>query len=134
MLFWVIGMLRGKHGMGRILFERQAVHDAGQRWCDESPTAAANGIGAWARGLDSCRLRHYGHMRAARLAGGPPLFLPSLASVLDSLQLEGLHAYEKLIVDDEDHRGEIEHDERREGCPHHPLPSLGPLLGDPAPD
>jgi hypothetical protein len=48
MLFWAIGMLKGKHGVGRILFKRQAVHDAGQRWCDEGLAAAANGTGAWA--------------------------------------------------------------------------------------
>ena len=97
MSFWAIGMLRESMEWAVSCLKRQAVHDAGQRWCDESLTAAASGTGAWARGLDSCRLHHYGYMR-----GGPPIwraaFLASLASVLNSLQLEELHAYENSLL------------------------------------
>src|SRR5215470_6016969 len=46
---------------------------------------------------------------------------------------DGHGAGEDLLVDDEDHRGDVEQDERGEGSPHYPLPALGTQLGDPAP-
>ena len=48
----------------------------GQRWCDEGITTANNEAGARSSGLDSCRLRHYGHMKGGPPIGGPPLSLP----------------------------------------------------------
>src|SRR5215471_5113454 len=67
---------------------------------------------------------------AARRLGGPPLYFPSLASVRGWMERKGHGSGEDLLVDDEGHRGEVEHGERREGHPDQPLPALRPLLGD----
>src|SRR5215469_18134584 len=56
-----------------------------------------------------------------------------LASVRRGMEREGHGAGEDLLVDDEGHRGDVEHGERREGEVHRPLPALRTLLDDPAP-
>src|SRR5262249_434050 len=58
--------------------------------------------------------------RPAYLAGRP-FRSQSLASVRRGIEREGHGSGEDLLVDDEGHRGDVEHDERREGSPHHPL-------------
>src|SRR5215468_5825549 len=70
--------------------------------------------------------------RPAYLAGRP-CRCQSLASVRRGIEREGHRAGEDLLVDDEAHRGDVEHDERREGRPYHPLSALRPVLGNPAP-
>ena len=91
-----------------------------QQWCDV-------GIAAGNDKADACAAANQtpaacttmgSKKGAARLSLGPPLSLLFLASVLDRLQRNSLHSLEDLVVDDEGHRGDVEHGERREGHPH----------------
>jgi len=49
------------------------------------------------------------------------------------MQRYGHGSRKDLLIDDEGHRGDVEHRERRSGKPYQPLPALGSLLDDPTP-
>src|SRR5262249_23643722 len=70
--------------------------------------------------------------RGGLSALGRPYCRRLLASVRRGMHQDGHGSGEDLLVDEEDHRGDVEHDERGEGQPYHPLSALGPLIGDPA--